>query len=167
VPALLSCQSVDEGLSTVEALDPTHFDLFRLILVHRNRVAVVSSDGAAFAFERPNPSQPLMWTSSSRGESAVDQPRRVLFEEIVISAKADWLGAQERFHRHQWPSRTGISIRMERRDARTVSRTVIDVTPRAVSLSYQPLGTESDLGLFASTVVATRLKKSKSESEAA
>jgi len=139
VPRLLRCRSLIEALDQVAALDVTQFRLFRLLVVQRMAAAVVTSDGASVSLETMTLSQPIMLTSSSLGDAFVELPRRRLFERMVLSGEPQWLRAQRTFHAHQWPSRQEISVRMERADARTVSRTVISVTSRALDLRYTPI----------------------------
>jgi hypothetical protein len=76
----------------------------------------------------------------------VEAPRRQLFERLVLRNERFWQPAQDRFHAHQWPSRSDISVRMERADARTVSRTTIVVTSRVMTLDYVPLGADTHAG---------------------
>jgi hypothetical protein len=137
VPELLASASMDQALERMEMLDRRMFEPFRLVVVQRSMVAVISSDSPAAA-EIFRFTSPVMFTSSSLGDAIVDRPRRELFEQVV--ARTDnWLRGQWRFHRHQWADRPEISVRMAREDAVTVSRTTIDVTLRGHELEYEPL----------------------------
>jgi len=69
----------------------------------------------------------------------VERPRRRLFERIFAGEERSWVQAQNLFHRHQWQSRPGISVRMERADAKTVSQTFVSVTGSAIELRYRAL----------------------------
>jgi hypothetical protein len=140
IPKLLDSVSWTRALDMAARLDPTQFDLFRLVLAQRMVAAVVTSDGRALSVEMMGISQPLMLTSSSLGDAVVEAPRRRLFERLIGTNDAMWLPGQTRFHAHQWRSRPEISVNMERPDARTVSRTVIDVTSRVLGVSYESLG---------------------------
>ena len=80
---------------------------------------------------------PLLFTSSSLGDALVEAPRQQLFQRMVVEGRCGWLPGQRHFHRHQWPSRPEISVRMERHDALTVSRTVVEVTRATRSLFYE------------------------------
>ena len=142
IPTLLDCGSVPDALEIAARLDPAHFDLFRLVVVHGMVAAVLASDGRTVSVETLGVSRPLMLTSSSLGDDLVEGPRRRLFERLVVKSDGAWLRAQARFHTHQWPSRPHVSVRMERPDARTVSRTQIDVTSRGSELCYDPLGSD-------------------------
>ena len=116
--------------------------MFRLVVVHGMVAAVLASDGRTVSVETLGVSRPLMLTSSSLGDDLVEGPRRSLFERLVVKNDGTWLRAQARFHTHQWPSRPHVSVRMERPDARTVSRTQIDVTSQGSELCYDPLGSD-------------------------
>jgi hypothetical protein len=137
IPALFGCGSLAEALKVTAVLDPTHFYLFRLVVVQTNTVAVVTSNGFALSIEVNDFSRPLMLTSSSLGDAVVEPPRRRLFEQLVVEKEGAWLRAQARFHLHRWRSHADISVTMERPDARTVSRTLIDVSSRAIELCYR------------------------------
>jgi hypothetical protein len=140
IPTLLDSVSWTGALDLAARLDPAQFDRFRLVLAQRMVAAVVTSDGRALSVEMLGISRPFMLTSSSLGDAVVEPARRRLFERLVENNEPRWLSGQTRFHAHQWRSRTGFSVNMERSDARTVSRTVIDVTSRVVGLCYQSLG---------------------------
>lgn len=139
IPHLLGRRSLTDALDVAEALDPSQFDLFRLVLVQRMAVVVLTSDGLALSLETMSASPPIMLTSSSLGDAVVETPRRRLFEQLVLKSGA-WAAGQTRFHAHQWRSRPDISVTMERQAARTVSRTSIVVTSHAGELRYDPLG---------------------------
>jgi hypothetical protein len=57
----------------------------------------------------------------------------------VLNAGDSWLDGQARFHAHRWPQRPELSVRMARRGARTVSRSVVDVDPAAIRFEYASL----------------------------
>jgi hypothetical protein len=115
--------------------------MFRLVVIHRFTVVDATGDGVRIGIRRRTTlAAPLLYTSSSLGDAIVEAPRRQLFRRMVLERRGGWLRGQARFHRHQWPARREISVRMERADALTVSRTVVDVTRVARSLSYEALG---------------------------
>jgi hypothetical protein len=144
IPGLLDSPSWTAALDAAARLDPAQFDLFRLVLAQRMVAAVVTSDGRRLSVETMGISRPFMLTSSSLGDSVVEPARRRLFERLLTDDQRAWLPGQARFHAHQWRSRTNISVNMERADARTVSRTAVDVTSRVVGLCYQPLELRSE-----------------------
>lgn len=140
IPGLLACCSLTEALDMAARLEPTEFDLFRLVLVQRMAAVVLTSDGRTLSAEVMNLARPRMLTSSSLGDTVVEAPRRRLFERLVVKNEETWLTGQARFHAHRWRSRADISVTMEREAARTVSRTSITVTSHARELRYEPLG---------------------------
>jgi uncharacterized protein with NRDE domain len=139
VPALLACASTDEALDRCADFDLRAFDRFRLLIVHRAMVVIVTSDRRALSHEVVNLSQPVMQTSSSLGDRVVEGPRRRLFDRL-LGQPHNTLRAQRRFHHYHWRSRPDISVLMERADARTVSHTVIDVRRLAITMTYQAIG---------------------------
>ena len=140
VPMLLDCGSVPAALETAAGLDPAHFDLFRLVVVQRMAAGILTSDGRRLSVQIIGLLQPSMLTSSALGDGVVEAVRRRLFDRMMAREPGRRLGAQARFHAHAWPSHPEVSVRMERADARTVSRTRIDVTSAAIELCYDPLG---------------------------
>lgn len=79
-----------------------------------------------------------MATSSSLGDELVDPVRRELFGECLRHA-VDPCEAQDRFHSHQWPDRRHVSVLMARPDARTVSRTIVQIGRDHVRMTYRSL----------------------------
>jgi hypothetical protein len=135
---LLRCETLRHAIAGAENLDPRSFEPFRVVIVHRNRVAVAASHRAESIRCHEVPLDgPLLFTSSSLGDELVTTPRQRLFERMVILSRAGWLAGQTRFHQHRWPRRPEISVRMERRDALTVSRTTIDITHRERRVLYE------------------------------
>jgi hypothetical protein len=140
IPPLLDAGSVAEAADLAADLDPALFNPFRVVVLQPMVAWVLTSDGVTLSVERPDVTRPLMLTSSSLGDELVFAARHRLFERLVIRHENAWLQGQADFHDHQWPGRGEISVRMERPDARTVSRTIVDVTSRGIELDYHPLG---------------------------
>ena len=82
-----------------------------------------------------DPSTPLSYDRRHRGTTVETDPTEALRQIFQIG----WLHAQADFHDHQWPLRPHLSVRMQRPDARTVSRTVVNVTGRGIELGYTAL----------------------------
>ncbi len=138
VREVLRSGSLSHVLETVASLDVGLFDLFRLVVARGSTVVDATSDGARRVTTRQiTLDRPLIFTSSSLGDALVEAPRKQLFQRMVVERRSQWLRGQARFHRHQWPSRPEISVRMERHDALTVSRTVVEVTRARRSLFYE------------------------------
>lgn len=138
VLSVLRCSSLRDAIATVCALDARAFLPFRVVIAQGRRVVMMASDSASVtrAVERPL-TAPLLFTSSSLGDRLVRRPRRRLFRRLVLDAAGGWLGGQAHFHDHQWAARPEISIRMERPDALTVSRTTIDINNQGCELRYE------------------------------
>jgi hypothetical protein len=138
VREVLGCDSLDAARHAVLALDAAAFQPFRLVLVQDRRIALVAGDSRELASVDAALDHPYMFTASSLGDRFVDSPRRRLFECLMTNPNRRHQG-QRLFHSHQWTDKREISVLMEREDAATVSRTVVDVTARAVALEYESL----------------------------
>jgi hypothetical protein len=139
VPRCLAADAIPSALTIARTVAVRLFEPFSLVLVHRRRVAVAVSDGRELSIGETILERPLLFTSSSLGDGLVDWPRRQLFEQLLGSGRREWLGGQSRFHEHQWPARPEISVLMSRQDAATVSRSVVDVSPRRIRFRYEAL----------------------------
>jgi hypothetical protein len=139
VREVLQSRSLAHALEAIDGLDASRFEMFRLVVMHRSTAIDATSDGLRTVIRRQMPvDTPLLFTSSSLGDALVEGPRRQLFQRMVVErGRSEWLRGQACFHQHQWPSRPDISVRMERADALTVSRTVVDVSHARPSLSYE------------------------------
>ena len=135
---LLRCGSVSDALARAARLDAAAFEPFRAITVQGLSLGVATSDGSRIACVSAALGAPRMFTSSSLGDDVVEHPRRRLFERIVLQRHRAALHGQARFHRHQWPHRPEVSVRMQRQHAVTVSHTVVDVAIHGAGLLYQP-----------------------------
>lgn len=128
VPAVLGAQDIAEALTVVRRWQSLDLAPFRLVVLHRRQLFWADGGGRshspihALAVDRP-----VLFTSSSLGDAQVFGPRKRLFEQLLGSNAGRPLEAQQLFHRHQWPEHPELSVLMERSDARTVSRTQIDV----------------------------------------
>jgi hypothetical protein len=138
VNALLRCRTLVNAAETVTGLDPSTFQRFCVVMVHDGQIAVATSIGGDQIDCSLEPlCAPRLFTSSSLGDEIVEAPRRRLFDRLVVQSRSGWLPGQARFHDHQWSRRPEISVRMERHDARTVSRTTIDITGGIPRLLYE------------------------------
>jgi hypothetical protein len=141
VTRLLACGGLDDAVTAALAVKPSLFAPFRVVLVHRGSAGIVASDGCSMIVERRPLTEAMLFTSSSLGDGLVDPPRRQLFTEMVAARPAARFHGQARFHRHQWARHPDISVRMERADALTVSRSTIDVSDRHLGMLYEtPVG---------------------------
>jgi len=136
--------SVSETMRALSAIRAKEYRPFRLVIFDSTSFADVLSNGYRLESQiRRWGRDPQLFTSSGLGDQLVQAPRRVLFDEMVTRAD-DRVRAQDAFHAHTWPDRPHLSVRMSRDDARTVSRTVIEVRPDAALLQYHDEVTQSD-----------------------
>lgn len=139
VPALLECATVDEAVRRALELEAGAYPPFRLVIASVQQVAELRSDGRTLTLESHDViDEPICFTSSGLGDHLVKVPRRERFEQIVLRAGDDFVGAQDRFHRDHQPEAPHLSVCMRRADARTVSFTVITIEPDRLSLAYHP-----------------------------
>jgi Transport and Golgi organisation 2 len=139
VPSLLAADSLDEAVAIVRDIDPAAFPPFRAILFANQSIAIARSDGRSFSLSTPGQLiAPLMLTSSGLGDQLVESPRRTLFDRI-FAAESNALAAQEAFHTHRWPDQSHLSVLMSRADARTVSRTIVDIYADRIELQHATL----------------------------
>jgi hypothetical protein len=140
-PALLASASLEDAVVRAIGLVRGDFSPFRVLVVHRRRLALVRGGrGARPRVEGQTVDGPLVFASSSLGDRLVEPLRRRLFDGLSTMI-SDPLLAQAQFHCHQWAQRPHLSVMMERQDARTVSRTRIDLgDDTAPAIAYQPIG---------------------------
>jgi len=136
VPSLLDCDSVAEVVARADRINPLEFPPFRLLAITRDQLAVLAADQSTLNVQYTRPmADPFFITSSSLGDEIVEMPRRQLFGDLVLTAP-DLAAAQHTFHAHQWPGRLHLSVQMSRADARTVSRTVVEVAGSYARMIY-------------------------------
>jgi len=141
IPGLLKHHSVDDALADALRLDYRDYDLFRLLITNGQRVVEVDHEGNALAVAMDQAvDRPMMWASSSWGDSLVDAPRRELFDQMLGGTAPDaWRDAIDAFHVHRWPERGELSVYMQREDACSVSRTDVTLGEERVTMRYVPL----------------------------
>jgi hypothetical protein len=128
VPHVLAAATLEEAMDRVASLHHVAFARYRLLVTRHRTLWIVTGGGTDnVRAER----QPLLTSfvlaSSSLGDRLVEVPRRRLFEHFVVIRRGAPLEAQAAFHAHRWRARPEISVVMSRADARTVSRTQIDI----------------------------------------
>ena len=141
IPALLPSLSIDEALERLLALDLGGYRAWRLLVVSASRLLQVEANehGRARHMRSFLPARFVATSSSIDGARAI-QLRTRLFHELVRQPDP---AAQDAFHDHQWPEVPGLSVRMDRPEARTVSRTTIEVFEDSVQLVYHPLASSA------------------------
>lgn len=140
VPALLACDSVTAALAAASEIPANEFPPFRLVAIEPDRLGVVGGDSQRAIVQTIRRfDTPFLATSSGLGDHIVEPPRRELFNAALLRGVSDITDRQDAFHRHRWPDRKHVSVEMSRSDARTVSRTVVEVFPDSVRLTYRAL----------------------------
>ncbi len=140
IPALMSEPTPAGALDAALRIDPLAYPAFRAVLLGAGRVSELLSDGRSVEVRSPRViDRPIMFTSSGLGDELVDPPRRELFDAIFAKCR-DWRGNQDLFHLHSWPDRPHLSVQMSRAEARTVSRTWVEITDEVIDMTYLPIG---------------------------
>lgn len=140
VPEMLAQQSLCKALSVALELDPRSFPPFRLLLLADGAHAIVVSDGTELRSTAvAATSSPILLTSSGLGDGLVEPHRRGLFQRL-LEQHADLGRLQDQFHSHAWSDRPHLSVLVSRPDARTVSRTTIDIATDVIDLHHARLG---------------------------
>jgi hypothetical protein len=126
VPRLLAARDMSRLLDMVTAIEPTLYEPFRIVAVWRHDVLIATADGARMDVSMRHLTRPIAFTSSSLGDEIAERLRMPLFDALVAHAK-DPVVPQRVFHGHQWADCPAFSVRMQRADARTVSRAIVNV----------------------------------------
>lgn len=136
IPAVLAANNVAGVRATVSELVAADFAMFRLVAVDDESCLVARGDSETINIETmPLGGESLLFASSGLGDHLVERPRRELFEQTV--ARPPFAAAtQDNYHAHSWRDRQHVSVCMRRELAMTVSKTVIEVSPRDISLTY-------------------------------
>jgi hypothetical protein len=142
VTSLVSAGGIDAFIDAVQQIDPARYRAFQLVAVAGATIVTATSDGAGIETATRSLHRPVVFTSSSLGDSAAERMRLPLFEALVVHAD-DPLKGQREFHAHRWPRCSTFSVLMCRSDARTVSRSTIDVRAGVASFAYEPLTLEA------------------------
>lgn len=137
IPPLLGCDCVNTALERVLELPADDYSPFRLLVIDRQELVECWNQDRAIHYRQQSLREALMRTSSGLGDDLVTDPRMALFQQF-LSAVTDSIAAQDLFHLHQWRGREAVSVRMRRRDARTVSYTVVEIRDGVIRLVYRP-----------------------------
>jgi hypothetical protein len=142
IPSLLQCSTVEQAIDQMARIDAKLYGPFHLLIMGLAGGGEVMSDGRRVMRRRVLPERlPIMLTSSGLGDELVAPPRRELFDRM-ITFREQTPEAQDAFHRHTWPDRGYLSVRMIRTDARTVSYTVVELSPQGRSMYYHAIADE-------------------------
>jgi uncharacterized protein with NRDE domain len=137
IPRLLECPSIDDVLERVQCLSLGRYLPWRLIVGDGSQVLDLElrSGGKLRHLKSFQPVR-LMATSSSTRHAEASERRRHAFREVVAPVDER---TQDRFHASVFDDDPAISVLMQRPDARTVSRTTVEVRAGGVTMHYEPL----------------------------
>ena len=139
VPRVLACTDLEEAMLAAGNLDPREFPPFRLLIQNAQSRVVIRTDGRVAKHEEAFAAPAhMMLASSGLGDAFVEPVRGELFAHM-FETHPDAMMAQERFHEHSWPDRPELSVLMSRADARTVSRTSVELYVDTVSVRHARL----------------------------
>jgi hypothetical protein len=127
IPTIAGASTISEAVSLTENLPLERMAPFRLVACDGRTIVEAWWACEELSLQR-RPIAPSCWVSSGLGDQFV-QTRLPLFTEVVLDAGAT-PESQDAYHTHQWPDNPRASVFMDREDARTVSRTIVDVCAR-------------------------------------
>jgi hypothetical protein len=136
IPRLAGAGSTSEALARMLDAHAERYRPFRLLVLDASQLLECWVEQERLRYRRAYLQGPLMRTSSSLGDAAVEGPRRTLFRRFFRGAPRA-AAAQDAFHDHQWLGREDISVRMQRDGARTVSRTIVEVSASFATMIYR------------------------------
>ncbi len=139
IPSLLHCESIVDATEEMRLLGTDDFGPFRLLIVSREAFAEIDSTQQVDSYAPCRFDRPRIFTSSGLGDEVVEGPRTELFRCYFFKRKSSncMASLQDRFHLHRWTGREHLSVCMSRKDARTVSYTVVQMLGQAVSMTYR------------------------------
>lgn len=124
IPMMLDADSARSAVARLAGVDTARMPPFRVIAVDAQNVIEAWWNREELNVSM-RPLQACCFVSSGLGDIRAE-PRLGLFDAI-FGKRGVSPATQDGFHRHQWPDRPEISVRMCRPDARTVSTTSVRV----------------------------------------
>jgi hypothetical protein len=150
VLALAAAGTLDDAESQLAASAPKVERPYRLVATDGRGVLEALGAAGEVSCMRLALDGPFTRASSGLGDELVRGPRGALFEQLVAGAPDDARRAAQRaFHAHCWPDQRHLSVCMDRAEARTVSRSFVEVGPDAIEFRHErraPTPTESPDG---------------------
>ena len=132
IPPLLACDSFHEINAIIEKLKVKNYRPFRLVFIDS-----VSMNSGYLRWDGRDKEwnvlrwegRPLFYTSSELGDDCVFSPRVNLFNDFFkdfdFSERYELM--QNKFHSHFWKDKRDVSVNMERDNALTVSRSIVEI----------------------------------------
>lgn len=143
IPNLLRHSLLADASESARELDPRDYPPFRLVIADTHQAMDLLSDGRAIRSRDASiGADPILYTSSGLGDDFVEPPRRELFDRLFRECD-DPFGVQDEFHAHSWPDNRHLSVAMSRAEARTVSRTVVELSASQIRMTYTPITEDS------------------------
>lgn len=141
IPSLLSSESLDEVGHRLLSRDWRAFRPWRLVAVADRRLLTARPIGGRIRLAEQELPGAFMTTSSSFDDAGAAEHRARLFHRLIAPVSA---AAQDAFHAHRWSDRPELSVEMSRSDARTVSRTVVEVGPAGITMTTTSVGSDAE-----------------------
>jgi hypothetical protein len=142
IPRLISAPGHTNVRNLLTGIEPARYRAFRVVAASGRDVVIGTSNGLTLDITSVALDRPVVFTSSSAGDASAERLRVPLFEALVVRA-ADPLKGQREFHAHRWPRCGTFSVLMCRTDARTVSRSTIEVRAGMTWFSYEALAADA------------------------
>lgn len=139
VTRLLRLATLDAIEQDALSIAAANYEPFRFVALRGLRALIGESRGERIVVRPFDVVRPRMLTSSSVQPAAAAALRAARFRTMVLRHAGDREERQHAFHNHQNPERPEVSVLMRRADARTVSRTTVDMGARGATLIYEPL----------------------------
>ena len=137
IPSLLDAGDLEACLARAERVDGRSFNPCRLLVTDGRTAGEIVIRGGRLRLHRHRLDRPLLRISSSLGDRRVRR-RRPLFQLWPHPRGGVWSRAvHEAFHLHRWPRKGAASVRMQRRDAATVSIASIELYSDRAVLDYR------------------------------
>jgi hypothetical protein len=136
IPHVVAAASLSDALARLRDARAERYRPFRLLMLDASQFVECWLERGRLRHRRAYLQDAVMRTSSSLGDAVVEAPRRTLFRRF-FRGTLNGAATQDAFHDHQWPGREHVSVRMQRADARTVSRTVVEVSASFATMIYR------------------------------
>lgn len=141
VPRALMESTLRGAAASVLETSAGDYPPFRVLVCDVEGAVVLASDGRRVArVEELSHGSAVMLTSSGLGDEVVEGPRRAVFE-AMLAAGFD----QDAFHARRCEGAGHLGVAMARADARTVSRTSIELGEALATLEHAWLGEDLEV----------------------
>ncbi len=162
-----SSDDIDGVMANTSGLDLGGMSPFRLVAAQGETILEGRWDGRDFEIRQHTLTRGVdgapgtaCFASSGLGDVLV-APRLELWKKWSIAREVT-SALQDEYHRHQWPDRPEISVKMKRAEAETVSITTVEVRPDdAIEMRYytDDQSTASRMSLRATSSVSAPMSE--------